>query len=54
MPHVPVIPGSKFKGGAGGTLTPGRFVKWGGKPMSNLLLNMGVVGVHAAAIPPAH
>lgn len=36
-------------GGGGGTLTPGRFVKHGGVPMSNLLLSladrMGVQGV---------
>jgi len=36
-------------GGGGGSITPGRFAKFGGKPMSNLLLSMadrlGVQGV---------
>ena len=43
--NLPVI----LAGGGGGTLTPGRFVKSGGVPMSNLLLSMadrlGVQGV---------
>jgi hypothetical protein len=34
--NLPVI----LAGGGGGTLTPGRFVKFGGVPMSNLLLSM--------------
>jgi hypothetical protein len=34
--NLPVI----LAGGGGGTLTPGRFVKHGGVPMSNLLLSM--------------
>jgi len=34
--NLPVI----LAGGGGGTLTPGRFVKSGGVPMSNLLLSM--------------
>jgi hypothetical protein len=43
--NLPVI----LAGGGGGTLTPGRFAKFGGVPMSNLLLSMadrlGVQGV---------
>jgi Protein of unknown function (DUF1552) len=43
--NLPVV----LAGGGGGTLTPGRFVKFGGVPMSNLLLSMtdrlGVTGV---------
>ncbi len=43
--NLPVI----LAGGGGGSLTPGRFVQHGGKPMSNLLLSMadrlGVQGV---------
>ena len=43
--NLPVI----LAGGGGGTLTPGRFVKHGGVPMSNLFLSMadrmGVQGV---------
>jgi hypothetical protein len=35
--NLPVI----LAGGGGGTLTPGRFVKHGGVPMSNLLLSLG-------------
>jgi hypothetical protein len=34
--NLPVI----FAGGGGGTLTPGRYVKHGAKPMSNLFLSM--------------
>ena len=34
--NLPVI----LAGGGGGTLTPGRFVKFGGVPMSNLLLSL--------------
>jgi len=34
--NLPVI----FAGSGGGTVTPGRFVKYGGVPMSNLLLSM--------------
>lgn len=34
--NLPVI----LAGGGGGTLTPGRYVQHGGKPMSNLLLSM--------------
>ena len=43
--NLPIV----LAGGGGGTLTPGRFVKLGGKPMSNLFLSMtdrmGVSGV---------
>jgi hypothetical protein len=43
--NLPVI----LAGGGGGTLTPGRFVKIGGVPMTNLYLSMvdrlGVKGV---------
>src|SRR5213078_68926 len=43
--NLPVI----LAGGGGGTLTPGRFVKFNATPMSNLLLSMadrlGVQGV---------
>ncbi|HKS36609.1 MAG TPA: DUF1552 domain-containing protein [Verrucomicrobiae bacterium] len=43
--NLPVI----LAGGGGGTLTPGRFAKFGGVPMSNMLLSMadrlGVQGV---------
>ena len=43
--NLPVI----LAGGGGGTVTPGRFAKFGGVPMSNLLLSMadrlGVQGV---------
>lgn len=42
---MPVV----MAGAGGGTVTPGRFVKFGGVPMSNLLLSMadrmGVTGV---------
>jgi hypothetical protein len=41
--NLPVI----LAGGGGGTLTPGRHVKHGGVPMSNLLLSMADrLGVH--------
>jgi hypothetical protein len=43
--NLPVL----LAGGGGGTLTPGRYVKAGGVPMSNMLLSMadrlGVKGV---------
>ena len=43
--NLPVI----LAGGGGGTLDPGRYVKAGGKPMTNLFLSMadriGVAGV---------
>jgi hypothetical protein len=43
--NLPIV----LAGGGGGTLAPGRFVKLGGKPMSNLFLSMtdrmGVAGV---------
>ena len=34
--NLPIL----LAGGGGGTLTPGRHVKFGGKPMSNLFLSM--------------
>ncbi len=34
--NLPIL----LAGGGGGTLTPGRYVKFGGKPMSNLFLSM--------------